>query len=250
VLRLKPPNSNSKRGDRRARQNKRSGSRNVDNDIVQSHHSAARGDVLFDAADISRKRPSWQLIQSPPRNFLTMPHWVQSSFTSSNSLSAGGGVVEQNFAFTLSQFPDAASLTALFDQYCIYSVIARATIDVSAAQASAGGSYGRLHTAIDYDSNGALASETLIERFGSCSSSELVLGKSYERFVKPVCALITGASNATTNTGAAMERCWINNVFTTVPHFGVRFLTVGNQSATSPVLNFFCTAVVGLRNNV
>jgi hypothetical protein len=234
-------------------QNKRQGkgrNTNVDSLIVTSHHAAARGDYLFDAADLSRTRLSWSLTQSPPKNFLTQPHWIQSTFETAVAVSAAGSVVESNQGFSLTQFPDAASIAALFDQYCIYAVSSRATVDPSASSAVPGVDYGEIYSALDFDSSSALSTVVAIQRFGSCIQSQLVLGKSYERFVKPCVAVITGASNSTSNTGLGMQRLWLNSVSNSVPHFGVRFLTATNQSGTSVTLRLVHTAVFGLRNNI
>jgi len=221
----------------------------VDSMTVASHHSAARGDYLFDSADLSAKRISWALTQTPPKNFLTMPHWIQATWDTALTVSAGGAVVENAQGFTLGAFPNVSSIVSLFDQYCIYSVMSRAMLDLST---STGGfqTYGKIASALDFDSSGSLGSLTAIERYGSCSISELVPGKSYERFVKPVVAGVTGSSNSTTNSGIDLNRRWINQSSTNVPHFGIRYLTTGNQTGTAPTVVLLYTAIIGLRNNI
>jgi len=221
----------------------------VDSQIVASHHAAARGDYNFDAADLTAKRMSWNLVQSPPKNFLTMPHWIQNTWDTSLTVSGVGSVVENAQGFLLSTFPAASSIAALFDQYCIYSVMSRAFLDLSSVTTGIA-TYGILASALDFDSSGTVGSLAAIERFGSCQISELVPGKSYERFVKPTVAGVTGSSNSTSSTGVDIERRWINSNSPNVPHFGIRYLTNGNQSLQAPTLRLFFTAVIGMRNNI
>jgi hypothetical protein len=243
------PKPTNKSGDRRARQNKNSGG-STDSLIVASHHAAARGDVLFDAADLTRKRNSFALTQSPPRNFLNQIHWIQASYEASINISSAGTVVEANQAFSLNQFPDAGNIAALFDQYCIYAIHSRLYVEPSSTTAVAALSYGELYSATDFDSASNLGSTTAIQRYSSCQQSELVLGKSYERFVKPCVPIVTGSGNSTSNTGVAINRLWVNSVSSTVPHFGIRYLTANNQSGTAPLIRIVLTAIFGCRNNI
>jgi hypothetical protein len=205
---------------------------------------------LFDAADLTRRRSSWILSQKPPKNFLSQPHWLQASNEFSVALSSAGSIVEANQSFTLSQFPDASSIASLFDQYCIYAVSSRVYVEPSSTTAVLGVTYGEIYSALDFDSSSSLGSITAIQRFGSVQQSELVLGKSYERFVKPVVSFVTGSSNSTSNTGVALTRAWVNSVSSTVPHFGIRYLTANNQSGSAPTLRIVLTAVIGVKNNI
>jgi len=218
--------------------------------FVSSHHAAARGDVLFDAADLRMKRQSWNLTQSPPKNYLSTPYWIQTTWDTSLNLSAGGAVVENAQGFVLSAFPDASAIASLFDQYCIYSVHVRAILDLTASTVVVGARYGQIYSALDFDSSGAVSSVGAIERYSSLQVAELVPDKSYERFVKPACMLVTGSSNSTSSTGVALGRFWLNSATQNVPHFGIRFLTAGNGSVTSPLVRFYITAIIGVRNTI
>lgn len=222
----------------------------VDRQIIESHHAAARGDVLFDSGDLVVKRAVWTLTQSPPRNFLTLPHWLQSTFDTTLTLSTSGAVVENAQGFTLAQFPDVAAIAALYDQYCIYAVSSRAVIEPSLSTGVANAAYGIIATALDFDSSGNVTSLGAIERFSTVIISELIPGKSYERFVKPCVASVMGGSNSVTPVGLGTCRSWLNNALTSTPHFGIRHLTVNNTSATSVVVRLFFTAVIGVRNNI
>jgi hypothetical protein len=225
------------------------GGNSTDASLVASHHAAARGDVLFDSSDLIAKPRSWVLTQKPPKNFLTLPHWLQATWDTSLTVSAAGAVVENAQGFTLAQFPDAAAVAALFDQYCIYSVSSRATLELSAASGVANSGYGVIASALDFDSSGTVSSLANIEKYGSCQIAELVPGKSYERFVHPVLVDVTGGSNNTSPTGTSMSRAWVNSNYQSVPHFGIRYMTANNQSGTGPIVRFFFTGVIGVRNN-
>lgn len=240
----------SRRGS--ARRNNRSG-KSSDNQsdtlIANSLHASGRGDVVNVPDDTRRRLPSWQLTERPPRNFLNQIVWLKETYTTSLTLSGAGAIVENNPAPTLAQFPSVGAIAALYDQFCIYALVARACLDVQIAGTATATSYGRIYSAIDYDSSAAAGTEALMLRFGTVQVSELVPGKSYERFVKPCVALVTGASNSASNTGTAQSRQWLNSVLQTTPHFGFRFMTVGNTNIGANTVIIYITAVIGLRNN-
>jgi len=225
---------------------------NVDALIVRSTHAAAAGDVMFDKADLRARQPRWNLIEKPPMNFQSQIHWVQESYQTSFALSASGAVVEANQAFAINQFPGASSMTNLFDQFCIYSAVVRSFIELSSSTAPTvvNSTLGRIWTALDYDSAGPISSENSIEQYGTAQVAEVTLGKSYERYVKPCCVLVTGSQNSTSATGLAMARNWLNTANTGTPHFGIRILTAGNQSLTAPVMIVEVTCIFGLRNSI
>jgi len=224
---------------------------NVDAMIVASHHAAGRGDVNFPSSDLSRKQPGWVLNQSPPPNFLNKIVWMQETTEATFSQLAAGGFNESPNFFNLSSLPGTSRIAALFDQYCIYSVVVRLIPELgTTAIGTANGTLGQIISAIDYDSSNGLGSFTAYQAYGSAQETECVLGKSYERYVKPVCAIVTGGSNATTNSGVAMARQWVNTAYPGVPHFGVRFAVQGNTTGISVVYRILYTLVVGLRNNI
>jgi len=224
----------------------------LERDFVASLHGAASGDVLSNKDDIVRRPPNYVLTQKPPRNFLSQPLWVQASFNVVPALNVGGTVSETTFAFALNSFPSVSAMVSLFDQYCIYMVSVRVMLEISLTTAPANPlvSFGRIYSALDFDSSNALGAESIIQRYSTVQVAELVPGKSYERNVKPVVAFLTGGGNSTGVTGAALGRQWINSAFPSVPHYGIRFLFVGNQTATSPSVQTAVTAIIGLRNNI
>jgi len=224
----------------------------VESSFVRSTHAAASGDIVSCRDDLIRRSPNYMLSQRPPKNFLSQPHWIQCTFNTVPALNAGGTATEATFAFSLNLFLSASAIVSLFDQYCIYMVSTRAFLEVSTTTAPTSSlvSFGRVYSALDFDSSNALGSEAIIQRYSTVQVSDLVHGKSYERNVKPVVGLVTGSGNSTTNSGVALNRLWINSAFQQVPHYGIRYMFVGNQSATTPSVQIQVTAIIGLRNNI
>lgn len=222
----------------------------VDTFIVASHRGAARGDVLSNPSDIGRRPLSMALVQSPPKRIQDKIYWLEKTNNANLTLATGGGVSELNFGFILNAFSEAGALAGLFDQYCIYSVTTSARLEISNVPVSPETSFGRIYSAVDFDSDTAVGSETAIQEFSSCQGSELIFGKSYERFVKPTIATVTGGANSSSATGVAMTRAWINSAFPSVKHFGIRYLTVGNNTGTAQNVSIIYSIVFGFRNSI
>lgn len=222
----------------------------VDSSFVSSHHGAARGDYLFDPADLRRKPLSMDLVQRPPKRIQDSITWMEKANNVNLTLSTGGGVSELNLVGQLNAFPEASVMATLFDQYCIYSIFASARLEISNVPVSTETSFGRIYSAIDFDSNSNVGTEAAIQEFSTCIGSELVYGKSYERFCKPTIAMVTGGANSTSNTGVAMGRKWLNSNSNAVPHFCIRYLTVGNNTATAQNVSIIYYVVFGFRNSV
>jgi len=212
--------------------------------LVASHHSAARGDVVTVPEDNTLSPASWLLTQNPPRNFMKAIHWIQATFKDTVLTSAIGAVVEKNQSFTFSQVPDYLSYTAVFDQYCIHSACVRIMLQAQAIGTAI--TVGRLITAIDFDNVGNLASETALEAYASASVVEGVPGKSVERVVKPTVAPALWAGGAFSGYGIARQ--WVNSSNPGVPHYGVRVMTAAASSALA--YDIIVTVVIGLRNNI
>jgi len=237
----------SKRGGKR-RGKKEEGS--TDSLFVASHHGAARGDYLFDPADLGRKPMSMQLVQRPPKRVQDQIYWVSKTNNVNLVLSTSGAVAETAFGFVLNSMSEVSSYAALFDQYCIYAAHTSARLEISNVPASPETSFGRIYSAIDFDSDGSAGSETAIQEFSTCQGSELIYGKSYERFVRPTVAVVTGGSNSTGATGVTMTRSWVNTAFPSVKHFGIRYLTVGNNTATAQQVSIIYNMLIGFRNSI
>jgi len=228
----------------------KSGSNETDRLFVASHHGAARGDFLFDPADLGRKPLSMALSQSPPKRIQDQIYWITKTTSVNLLLSTAGAVAETGLQFTLNSLPETTILGQLFDQYCIYSAFTSARLEISNIPISAETSWGRIYSAVDFDSSANVGSESSIQEFSTVQGSELIFGKSYERFVKPVFPLVTGSSNSVVATGVAMTRAWCNTANQGVPHFGIRYLTVGNNTGTSQQVNIIISLVLGFRNSI
>jgi len=178
--------------------------------------------------------------------------WISETTDAAFLAPFAGGFYELPQTFALTNLPGASAIANLFDQYCIYSVHARFAAEYTGTggvPATQPGGTGQIITAVDYDSNNSLSSWANYQRIGTAAESELVVGKSYERYVKPTCALVTGGSNSATATGVAMARQWVNTSFQGVPHFGVRAAVQGNTTGLPLSIKVQLTYVVGLRNN-
>jgi len=214
--------------------------------FVASHHEAARADVHFTTSDLGRKPISMLLTQSPPKRIQDKITWIETSYLASLSIPAFGSLLETNQNFQLSQIPLFASWQALFDQYCIYSAMVRFSVAIGGASPAA---FGRITTAIDYDSGAAVGSSTALLGFNSADSSDVIIGKSYERFVRPcITTLATGGSSSSA-TGNTVTRSWIDSAFPSVPHFGVRCICDGNLNTVPLTLIILTTLQIGFRNS-
>jgi len=219
----------------------------ADKAIVAAHHAAARGDYLFDAADLGRRPQSMLLTQHPPKKIQDQIHWVQTSTLNLATLPAGpgGSLLEFNQAFQIGSIPFSSAWVSVYDQYCIYSVMVRITAESTGASSA---SLGRITTAIDYDSVQAVGSETSLLGFASAISSELTLGKSYERYIKPCVTLNTGTGPSTTVSGSGVARLWLDSAFSSIPHYGFRAILAGNLGNTCTI-SMHITWTVGFRNS-
>jgi len=221
----------------------------TDSVFVRENHSAPWADVQFDPADLGRRPMSMALVQHPPKRIEDGIYWMKKTVTATLGVASGGGITELGIAPSLGNFSESAQFVALFDQYCIYSLIARAKLEVTNLPVVEA-TFGRILSCVDFDSIGAISTENAYLEFSSAQSSELTIGKSYERFCKPCITVVTGSSNVTTNTGLAMTRSWVNTSQTAIPHFGFRFATIGNNTAANQVVNITITAILGFRNGV
>jgi len=191
-------------------------------------------------ADMNQRRQNFNLVQSPPKNFMTMIYWVRESVAAPISLASTTTVVsENNFSFTLNSLSNVSSLTTVFDQYCIYSV----TVTFTYGSINTGFLAPLdLYTAIDYDNTTNIGLSG-IQNFASYNESIIVPGTSLVRTVKPCVALAayTGAF-----TGYTTGRVWIDCNSTTVNHYGLR--TIIGIAGSALALSVSTSYIVGFRN--
>lgn len=241
------------RKNKQRRNQRNSSNNNIDNAIVASHRSGAVGDILFPKTDLTRKQLSWRLTQHPPKNFLSAITWIQETFELTYTQAAAGGFGEIGIQFAIGSLPGASRMSALFDQYAVYSAHVRMVPEAGnsgSATATQPNSRGTYISCLDYDSMTALGSFALLQSFQNAVESETILGKSYERYVKPAAALVTGSSNSTSSTGTAADRVWVNSAFQNTPWFGYRAGYQGNTTGITVVYRLIITMVIGLRNSI
>jgi hypothetical protein len=214
-------------------------------ELLRDHHAASKADVLSVPADFKNNIRNWALRQDPPRNFMRAVHWIQSSIRGSFSTNTTGTPVESNLSFSLNQnLNDYTNYAAIFDQYCIHSAIVRVT-----PQLSTGGSnqvYGRIITALDYDNVANLGSEATLLQYNSAVESELIIGRSMERLVRPAMAPATWSGGAFS--GYGVSRMWLNSTSTGVPHYGIRVMVSGASNQIA--VDYIVTVMFGFRNNL
>jgi hypothetical protein len=218
----------------------------VDREFSQANSSGARGYVLQPVTDLSRRAQNFALVQAPPRNFLTLPHWVQINWSSANNAIATSGITQINLAFALGNVDSVAAYTAIYDQYCMYAVKIRA---LATAETGLQGYTGRIATAIDYDNISTLSGLAALEDFGSVVESEFEPGMSYERFIKPCVAPTVWNGSASIVNAFGIARMWLDSASSSTPHYGYRSIFSGNTVSGLGV-DFFVTYILGFRNNV
>jgi hypothetical protein len=231
------PNKNRKNNNQRKSQ--KNNSSKVD--ALLSNLARATGSTTeVIRADLIARRQNFNLVQSPPLNFMKSIHWVRQSVVNPNLIATTTTIVnEMNFAFTIATLTNISSYTSIFDQYCIYSVTATITYGTSNTGILQPVT---LYTAIDYD-NVTNTGVTGIQQFDSFNETIITPTSSLVRTIKPCVALAayTGAF-----TGYTTSRLWIDCNSTTVQHFGLR--TILAISSNTLALNVDFSYVIGFRN--
>jgi hypothetical protein len=235
------PNKSSKRGDRRARQNKSSGSV-VDREIINSHKaSGATTNVV--KSDLVLTRQNFNIVQTPPRQLSNQIFWCEMSVDDLISLS-NTAVTEANVTYAASSFSAFSAAAAFFDQYCIYAV----TTVISSLLVEA--SYGAIqcYTAIDYDSAANVGKSGILS-FSSANYSALGSGgqSSHLRFIKPCIAPQVTSSNLPVAGGVG--RMWLDCAYPSVQHYALRNLYDIFSSSVTNAVHRVHTAIIGFRNN-
>jgi hypothetical protein len=136
---------------------------------------------------------------------------IDSQFTTSAT-----SIVEINDSFSLSQHPQYALWTQLFDQWGIV----QASITYSSLFLEGSGiAPVMLYTAIDFDNASPVNSVASIEDFGSCVAKSFGLNQRITRTVRPCVkdAIIPNASQG-------VIRQWCDSSYPTATHYGLRMI--------------------------
>jgi hypothetical protein len=230
--------------DRRDSNNKSSGGRSVDDEIIKSHLVTGSTTTLV-SSDLRSRPQNFNIVQRPPRNLFTQTYWT----TLSNVVqvtSSVSAITEYNISFAANSFTGSAGYLATFDQYCIYMLIVNfAYLQENSAVTSSVQNV-RIHTALDYDNAANIGLNPLMS-FSSYSASELGPNTSLVRSVKP-CVSDTLYGSGTT-TGSGLRRTWIDSAFPTIVHYGVRSI-LGQTVVSTVTIDIGLTAIFGFRNGI
>jgi len=190
--------------------------------------------------DLTSRRQNFNLVQTPPKNFLSQIHWVRQSVVQPSTYSTSTTIVsENNFAFALNSITNVSSFTTVFDQYCIYAV----TMTISYGNSNSSGQPITIYSAIDYDNTSNIGLSG-ISAFGDCNQCSVTPVTSLVRMVKPAVALAayTGSFG-----GFSTSRLWLDCNSTTIQHYGIRTI-----AAITPVVLTFSiefSLIIGFRNS-
>jgi len=202
--------------------------------------SGSGSNVIID--DRLNRRQNFNLVQSPPKNFLTSIYWTRQTVTGFDLITTSVSVItENNYAFVLSSLDDYAALCGIFDQYCIYGV----TITLTYGAGNSGTSVQTIPvcTAIDYDNVANLGSMALLTDFGTFNETILTPGVSLVRMVRPCVAT---AAYVSSFVGFTTERVWIDSASPGVSHYGFR--TIIPATGAVAKVNAVFEYIVGFRN--
>lgn len=151
-------------------------------------------------------------IRQPVQFFKQMmyyPAWLTSSTTTE---------VLQNIVFSLNALTQAATFTALYDQYCIKGVkcvlVPRGNVD------GIGNSFGSsTFSILDYDGT----FPTTIAQMNEYQNAKMKRGTSiYNRYLVPAC-LPSVYNGVTTTAYSIKKKVWIDAANPAVPHYGLTF---------------------------
>lgn len=240
------PTSSSRR--RRSRSAKTKSGNPVDHLIAKNHATTVVSQRVTVASDFTQRPIRMNITQSPPRNLLNQIHWIQQSVTLRNNAQVSISNVEDNWSFKLGDLNQYATIAALFDQYCIYSVVFNVSVQPAQLAATTDG-LGRITTAIDYDNVGNLGSEAALQQYSSAQTVEVSQnGISVQRYVKPC---VTPEIYVVAGTGYGVGRVWLDTATgsLSVPHYGVRVyfyaFTTNNWQ-----YDIIATYTIGCRNSL
>lgn len=235
-----------KKGRRRNGGRAKGGSGSSSKLFAANHVMGSSIDTIRVPSDYSRRRRAWTLSQSPPRSIRDQIHWfeVTETLVSSGSVnSSPTATTEFNQSFTLGLWSNYAAITALFDQYCIHSVVVNITTEaVFTAVAGAG----RCTTAIDYDNVSNLSNEGSIQAFASAETVTVVPHMNIQRYVEPC---VTPALYQTSGTAYGSQRMWIDAASPNAQHYGLRILFY-NNNVSGFTIDVVATFRYGARNSI
>jgi hypothetical protein len=190
--------------------------------------------------DLRIRPPSLRVPSKVPRNInsLIVYDVVKTRTAIATSMSA---ITETNFVFYLALHPQASSWTALYDQWGV--VQASVTFYSQEAPGSTA-TVAELHSAIDFDNNGAIGSITQLDDYGSSQVDMLIFNKSVTRSCRPCLKLQnTAAANA------IVSRQWCDSGTPNTMWFGIRSIFAVAVTAVNAI-TAETTMVFCFRNSI
>jgi len=143
-------------------------------------------------------------------------------------MTTGAAVVHAQLTFQLSDLADAASYTAIFDQYKINLVEVWA---VPTLNANTGEYAALMASVLDYDDNSALTTLAAAQEYDTCLQAPLING--HYRSLKPHVA-VAAYSGAFTSF-ANMQNQWIDCASSGVQHYGIKYVAEIDNVLAVPV---------------
>lgn len=196
-----------------------------------SRGSGGMGPVAGD--DLKVRPPTSRIPSSVPKQVSNQIVWDVVKVDAILTPSAGG-IVENNFSFSLQLHPQVSNWAALFDQYCI----PQASMTFRSLEPPGGtSSISILYTALDFDNANNLGSIAAIEDYATCKLKTMGAGAVITRSVRPCIKLST--QQPSTNVNSSLAQNWQDVGAGGTPWFGIRsILGVSNSSniiATSTI---------------
>jgi hypothetical protein len=219
----------------------------VDRQVIADHKYTTSANLIgVPPGDVAARQISAALIQHPPRQIRNKIFWIQQTCVINSGIAVSNSIdTEGGFGFTLSQLGDYAALTSVFDQYCIYSVLA--TIQVSSAGlTNTAARYGRLTTALDFDNVLSTGSEAAVMQYSTSRTTNLVSDMAVQRYIKPTVAPAMFGGSTFTSYGVA--RSWLDSASTNTQHYGLRVYFSGNN-ASNITYDVIGTFTLGFRSS-
>jgi len=232
----------TRRGQRRRR---RGGAVNsVDAAISRASRPGTITNTIVRPADLSQKPPSNLLTQRPPRNISEKVHWFRTgSYTAAGLAISNSVETDGAFSFQLSQLSGYSSLTALFDQFSIYSVNACVRVNYNGTTNFA---MGEVVTVIDYD-NASTSTFAQLQNYGNAQTVAVVPGMTIQRFIKPCCSEGLYSGSSFTNYGTM--RCWVDCASPSTIFYGFK-ISFSNNAITGLTYDFWYDAILCFRDNI
>jgi len=176
-----------------------------------------------------------------PKSIANQIYWIRQTVVKSQITSTATVITEQDLNFTLNDLDGVSNLSAIFDQYCIHTVIVRYIPGANAATAGSV-NVSRLYTAIDYDDSTAVGLAGIRQYDNLLVSSSTV---QQERILHPRIAV---SAYSSTFGAFANQRSWVDCASSGVNHYGIKaILDVASSSTSTTSIVPECEYIVAFR---